>query len=353
MKKPICLTECTVPLLIVALGCRPDAGVIEPDTRWDRVGVTLASAEYSQWSAPVNLGSVVNSTANDLAAEMSKDGLSLYFASNRAGGFGANDIYVSRRATVDDPWGTPVNLGPVINTAFGDAGPHLSRDGHLLFFTSGRPGFGANDIWVSRRTNTNDDFGWETPVNLGPPVNTADSELGPNLRRPEFYFWRGPGTAGDIYVSRMNGDDFDVPVAIAELNSPGHDEKPSIRFDGHEIYLASNRDGGVGDLDLWVSTRKSNGDAWESPVNLGLTINTTSQDRRPALSTDGTMLFFDSNRPGGVGNLDLYVTTRTRGGQSPVKAPNVAPGAAPSAAKAARTADRTAANPATGSRGDR
>lgn len=307
-----CLIARTVAVLCLALGCRPDAGVIEPDTRPNGARPTLASARYSEWSESVNLGPSVNSPANDLAAEMSKDGLSLYFGSNRPGGFGANDIYVSRRATVDEPWGTPVNLGPVINSAFGDAGPHLSRDGHLLFFTSGRPGFGGNDIWVSRRTNTNDDFAWETPINLGPPVNTADGELGPNMRGREFYFWRGPGTAGDIYVSHMRGDDFETPIAIAELNSPAHDEKPSIRFDGHEIYLASDRPGGVGDLDIWVSTRRSNGDAWETPVNLGRTINTPFQDRRPALSADGTMLFFDSTRPGGVGGMDLYVATRSK-----------------------------------------
>ena len=322
MKCRTCLAEFAVPALFVVLGCGPDSGVIAPDEKTDRLGdISLASADYTEWSAPVNLGPVVNSAANDLAAEISKDGLSLYFASNRPDGFGANDIYVSRRGSVDEPWSAPVNLGPVINTAFGDAGPHLSRDGHLLFFTSGRPGFGANDIWVTRRANPNDDFGWETPVTLGPPINTGNGELGPNMRRPEFYFWRGPatatGTPGDIYVSRMQGDEFDTPVPVAELNSPEHDEKPSIRFDGREIYLASGRPEGVGDLDIWVSTRQSNGHAWETPVNLGLSINTTSQDRRPALSPDGTMLFFDSNRPGGVGNLDLYVATRPRAGQSP------------------------------------
>lgn len=152
-------------------------------------------------------------------------------------------------------------------------------------------------------------------------MNTADGELGPNMRRPEFYFWRGPaiapGTPGDIYVSRIRGDEFDVPVPVAELNSPDHDEKPSIRFDGHEIYLASDRPGGVGDLDILVSTRQSNEAAWDTPVNLGLTINTSSQDRRPALSPDGTLLFFDSNRPGGVGNLDLYVAARPKEGRAP------------------------------------
>jgi hypothetical protein len=317
MKTRPYLAARALPVLMLTLGCGPDAGVIDPE-KPEAIGLLLASDRYTEWSAPVNLGPTVNSASNDLAAEMSKDGLSLYFASNRPGGFGANDIYVSRRASVDDAWGVPVNLGPVINTAFADAGPHLSRDGHLLFFTSARPGSGGNDIYVSRRANTNDDFAWEAPANLGPPVNTPESEFGPNTGRSEFYFWRGPAVAavpGDIYVSKMKGGAFGTPTPVTDLNSTAHDEKPSIRFDGHEILLASNRPGGVGDLDIWVSTRKSNGAGWTTPVNLGPTINTASQDRRPALSADATMLFFDSNRPGGAGNLDLYVATRTKGGQ--------------------------------------
>ncbi|MEX2155924.1 MAG: hypothetical protein WD773_03680 [Gemmatimonadales bacterium] len=203
----------------------------------------------------------------------------------------------------------------MINTSAGDAGPHLSRDGHYLFFTSQRPGgHGSNDLNVSYRAHTHDDFAWEAPVNLGPPVNTSEAELGPHLLRPEFYFWRGPASTlanpGDIYVSKMIGDVFGPALPVAELNSAGHDEKPSLRFDGREIFLASDR---ARTLDIWVSTRQARSDAWSAPVSLGPAINTEFQDRRPALSSDGTMLFFDSNRPGGSGNLDLYVAVRIRG----------------------------------------
>jgi hypothetical protein len=343
MKESICFGALTLPALLLTLGCARDAGVIDPSAGSHAdVEALLATAPYSDWSAAVNLGPTINSPFNDLAAEISKDGRSLYFASNRPGGFGANDIYVSQRpcTDADDPncaWGPPINLGPVINTAFGDAGPHLSRDGHQLFFTSGRPdGLRPNDLYVSRRANVNDDFGWAPPVNLGPPVNSSDAELGPHMRRPEFYFWRGPavprapypaGSAGpgDIYVSEMHGDVFGDPTPVVVLNSPNHDEKPTVRFDGHELLFASDRprsaNQGCGvpgfaplcDLDIWVSTRRSNGENWSAPVNIGLLINTAAQDRRPALSPDGTMLFFDSTRPGGLGGMDLYVANRTKG----------------------------------------
>ena len=121
------------------------------------VEASLALQRFSGWSTPENLGSTVNSSAIDFTPEISRDGLSLYFASTRPGGLGATDLWVSQRASVDAPWGAPVNLGPTINSGGPDAAPYLSRDGHRLFFASARPGgFGSNDNWVSWRSDTHD-----------------------------------------------------------------------------------------------------------------------------------------------------------------------------------------------------
>jgi hypothetical protein len=324
MKTLTCLGACAFPVLLVALGCRPESAVIDPETRGSGVEFSLASERYSAWSAPVNLGPTVNSPFGDITPEISKDGLSLYFGSNRPAGFGSTDLWVSRRACTDmgDPdcsWGAPVNLGPTINTAGIDAAPHLSRDGHLLYFSSERPGgFGSNDIWVSRRADTHDDLAWEAPVNLGPGVNGGEFDAGPSLRRPEFYFTSGPSAAGnlDVYVSLVAGHTFGPRMLVKELSSAGNELRPSIRFDGREIFVSSDRTdrpGSMGLQDIWVSTRKSNADAWTLPVNLGPPINTTFLDQQPAISDDGTMLFFASNRPGGSGGADLYVATRTKG----------------------------------------
>src|SRR5207302_8782240 len=135
----------------------------------------------SEWSAPVNLGATINSTFIDAQPNLSKDGLSLYFTSNRpAGGQGGNDIWVARRACEDCPWEAPVNLGSVINTSGVEAGSDLSADGHLLFFHSNRPGsLGGNDIYVSRRADPNDDVGWEPPPPPGPDENTASDDQPP------------------------------------------------------------------------------------------------------------------------------------------------------------------------------
>ena len=81
----------------------------------------------------------MNSTSLDRGPAISKDGLSLYFASSRPGGFGGEDIYVSQRETRDDEWGPSMNLGPIVNTADNEMVPAFSRDGHLMFFASNRP----------------------------------------------------------------------------------------------------------------------------------------------------------------------------------------------------------------------
>src|SRR5437870_5414963 len=125
-----------------------------------------AAPKYSDWSAPVNLGAVINSPFNDQGPAISKDGLSLYFSSGRPGGFGGSDIWVSQRASLEAPWDSPINLGGLVNTAANESNPTLSRDEHCLFFNSNTSG-GLNGIWASCRQHTHDDFGWQAPLNLG------------------------------------------------------------------------------------------------------------------------------------------------------------------------------------------
>jgi hypothetical protein len=126
----------------------------------------------------------VNTALAEIAPALSRDGLSLYYVCTpSAGGFGGMDIWVSQRASIEEAWGPPRNLGPAINTSFNEFGPSLTLDGHRLFFASSRPGFGANDLYVSRRHNKWDDFGWRPPVNLGSAINTDATKLQPLTSR--------------------------------------------------------------------------------------------------------------------------------------------------------------------------
>jgi len=282
--------------------------------------------KYSDWSAPVNLGPVINSGFFDYHTYVSKNGLSLFFGSDRPGGFSdpnedQADIYVSHRASIHDPWGTPVNLGPTVNSAFGDGRPSLSRDEHFMFFQSNRPGGpgGGADIWVSWRPHTHDDFGWQMPVNLGEGVNSDAIDAGPTYFEndggaPQLYFNSFRFGTSDIFLSELLDDgSFGPAQLVPELSSPMVDAQPSIRHDGLEIFFHSNREGSLG-LDLWVATRESTLDPWSTPVNLGGAVNTIYDERFPFVSSDGETLYFTSGRPGGFGDSawNLYMSTRTK-----------------------------------------
>jgi WD40-like Beta Propeller Repeat len=298
--------------------------------------------EYSPWSPAVNLGPVINGSANDQHPTISKDGLTLIFVSTRPGGAGGNDLYVSERDSVEDPWGPPVNL-TMLNTPFSDFAPELSTDGHWLFFHSDRPGgCGNTDIYAAHRRNKRDNFGWDEIDHLGCTLNTGAQDAGPTVFQDPMTgiftmyinrtFTPLDPESPDIYVSTCAADIascnreqlWGPAVYVPELSYPGRrDTRTAIRRrDGLEMILTSSRPGGCGGQDLWVSTRATTADPWSIPVNLdpidpitGLptcVTNSTALDGAMAISWDGTELYFYSNRPGGFGGNDLYRSTRTK-----------------------------------------
>lgn len=201
----------------------------------------------------------VNSLSADLGPSISADGLELYFVSNRDHGADAcyDDIWVAKRATIEDEWGEPVNLGAPINTAGPEADPSISADGLELYFSDGYPpayracaarpgGYGGGDLWVSTRA-TKDAY-WGTPVNLGP-----------------------------------------------EINSGSYDGTPAISADGLSLFFSSERSGGYGLIDLYVTTRPAKDDPWGPVVNLGAPVNTSIFEVCPQISPDGLSLFFTSD----------------------------------------------------------
>jgi len=253
---------------------------------------------------------------------VTKTGLSLYFGSDRPGGSGGLDIWVSHRATINDPWGAAQNLGPKINTDADDHCPFVTPDGNKLMFVSNRSsGLGLGDLFIAFRQNTQDDLAWDNVRNLT-ELNTSFDEFGPSgFEDPTtgtltvFFNSARPGGLGgpDIYTSQLSGDGkFSAPQLVPELSSTANDTFPTVRLDGLELYLISNRTGTLGGNDIWVSSRGSIADPWSPPVNLGPSINTSSNENRAWPYAGGTRLAFYSNRPGGAGGADLWESTRTR-----------------------------------------
>jgi WD40-like Beta Propeller Repeat len=266
----------------------------------------------------------LNTPALDGCPIQSPDGLSLYMASNRAGGKGGLDVWVATRSSTSAPWGAPTNLGEPVNSAADDFCPTpVGKNG--LFFVSREalPGAcGQGDIYFTHRTGA---AGWAEPQRLlcapaGP--NSELDEQGPSwvsvngkLRgKKMLYFSRSsvsPAVAGEIYVSeRQNGARFGPATAVAELNDPAaNDIQPNVRADGLEVVFSSNRAGGVGAQDIWIATRASLDAPWSTPTNLGAVVNTTAAESRPSLSQNGAQLLF-GRAPGPEGSSDIYITSR-------------------------------------------
>ncbi|MFC1793659.1 hypothetical protein ACFL3Q_08755 [Planctomycetota bacterium] len=269
----------------------------------------VAIADYT-FSEPVNLGSPVNSTAIDYGANPSADGLSLYFCSNRSGSYGHGpcDLWLATRPTINDPWQTPENLGPVVNGSAWDSGPSISADGLSLYFESNRSGIW--DIWVTTRETKDAD--WGEPVNLGPTFNSPTPDLGPSISADGLSLFFDSGRdggygMGDIWVARRATIDepWEQPINMGlPVNTSDFDVQASMATDGLALFFSSNRSGNI---DLWYTTRAATSDTWEAPINLGNTVNSSVAENYPKISADGKTLYFSTEElPGGLGSNDQW-----------------------------------------------
>jgi hypothetical protein len=208
----------------------------------------------SPWGTPVNLGPTVNSSDDDSAPRLSRDGLSLYFHSNRSGGWGGVDIWVATRPTLGTPFGTPVNLGPAINSSGDDGVPIISADNRTLVFDSSRLGGpDQTDIWMSTRTNAS--APWEPAHNLPAPINhsgdTFAVDLSPDGLLLFIKSWRpisdppGANPVCGLYVCRRSTQDqpFGAPVLIRPILGigTGGTDFSSLSDDGTTLYLGTYR----------------------------------------------------------------------------------------------------------------
>lgn len=160
------------------------------------------------WTAAENLGAAINTEFYETAPSLSPDKKDLYFASNRPGGYGGSDIYVSHR-TSTGRWTEPENLGPVINTAGEEGSPFIHADNQTLYFSSnGHQGYGGLDIFVSRKGT---DGKWSLPENLGYPINTIEDDISLTIAgdgKTAYYSGDRADTHGksDIYTFELRSD---------------------------------------------------------------------------------------------------------------------------------------------------
>ncbi|MEM7110427.1 MAG: OmpA family protein, partial [Bacteroidota bacterium] len=169
------------------------------------------------WSKPTTLGNKINSRSLETTASITPDGKTMYFASNRPGGYGGLDIYRVEKLESGE-WGTAVNLGPKVNSKYDEDAPFIHPDQWTLFFTSdGHNTMGGRDIFVTRLFN--DD--WTTPENMGYPINTTANDnyftLTADGRRAFFSSDRKGGKGGqDIYSLDMPKEESNIPLTMVK-----------------------------------------------------------------------------------------------------------------------------------------
>jgi Tol biopolymer transport system component len=275
------------------------------------VDTPTAHADFTFGKA-TNLGPMVNSGYHDYLPCLSPDGVELYFCSDRPGGYGGYDIWVTKRAGAQDPWGPPENAGPQINSAGWDEPGSLSADGLTLYFDVGST---TGVMYTSTRATK--DAPWGPRVSFSPTVNMPnyDAILIVSPDELELFFASSrPGGYGqlDIWVTTRatKSDSWGTPMNLGPaVNTYSLDVPVCISPDGLTLFVFSNRPGGFGAFDMWMTTRASKGSAWGPPTNLGPSINTSYSDWITAISPDGQWCYISDYlgpRPGGLGGADIW-----------------------------------------------
>jgi len=276
------------------------------------IGAGSVKADFT-FGIPTNLGPVVNSSADDHPGGMSADGLRLYFSSRRANGtLGWYDIWVSTRQTKDDPWEEPVNLGPAINSSNSEFELDISPDELILVFTRLGTAHPDWDIWMSTRPTRDDP--WGQRQNLGSTVNSSVRDMDPCISADGLtLYFNSDRTGGygemDIFTATRPtiNDPWSAAVNLGSLvNTSYSDWGPEISADGLALFFNSRRPGGYGDADLWMARRPTINDPWGTPVNLGAGINSSGSEQYLAISADERLFLFSSSRSGGSGGTDIW-----------------------------------------------
>jgi len=205
------------------------------------------------WYKKEKLSSVLNTSANEGAASISPDGRYLYFAKcNTKDGYGSCDIYRSKRN--GDKWSKPENLGPAVNSKYWDSQPSIASDGRTLFFASNREGgFGGSDIWYSY---LKDDGSWTKAKNCGKVINTGGDEISPFMHpsNTTLYFASDSliGMGGqDIYYSKILNGKFQQPINMGYPINTDKDETCLVVSSNGEFAIYA-KDNPPNNMDLYA-----------------------------------------------------------------------------------------------------
>ncbi len=270
-------------------------------------GPTLCGFEPGEWTlttpGPID---ELNSPDNEAEPFLSPDGLTLYFASDRPGGVGAYDSYRATRPALDAVFAPPINNVDLdVNSESFDSKLALSPDGLRGYMASDRAGTqGGSDLWTMSRADTSGPFG---PFENLSALNTAEDEYDPqpSVDGLRLYFASGVPLALFVAERAAPGQPFSPATLVEGLAGPDKSSHPHLSGDERVILFESDRPGGAGDSDIWIAMRPGLEAPFGPPTPLPV-INSPSFDGEPLLSADGCELLFASSRPGSAGGWDLW-----------------------------------------------
>lgn len=255
---------------------------------------------------PKNLGTRINSDDREYFPSITLEDELVFTVQEGQGQRGQEDLY--RSQCTENGWEERQPITS-INTPENEAAQCISADGKLLVFTvcNRREDYGSCDLYYSKKINGK----WTKPKNIGAPINSKNWESQPSIapNSDAIYFVRG-GARGqgdkDIFVSKLQSDGtWGIPENVSELNTPYDESSPSLHPDGKTLYFSSTGHPGMGGFDLFVTRMQDNG-KWGTPMNLGYPINTEKQEEALAVSRKGKVAYLASDRLGGYGSMDLY-----------------------------------------------
>ena len=310
------------------------------------VGLTLSAGfavaqDFGRWQKdPALIPAPISTGAAEGCQYVTSDGLTMYFARNVTGL--GNELFVATRPSKIESFGTPVQLVNLSTTA-NEICPSLSPDGMTLYFVSNRSGApagcGKNDIF--KTTTGTGPADWSAPERLAcGSINTTADEEGPQFfvsadGEKTLYFssnrlHNANATDYDIYAvggfDPISGTTSDPVEPIAGVNTSANDRRGTIRADGREIILETDREGsqfdfinmnGVATYNLWQLARERLDAPFLKPKPVDR-LNSYGDEARPTLVGDGSEIYFMSNRPaseGGAGGNDIWYATRPNGGE--------------------------------------
>lgn len=262
---------------------------------------------------PQNMGPNINSKENEYWPGLTLDGKYFYFT-RMTTQRGLNEDFFRSEIT-DTVYGPALRLPSPLNTPNHEGTISISADGKSIFFSSldrinerGIPtGQGSQDIYYCKYNNGN----WTQPVNLGPVVNSdvwdAQPSISPDGLTLYFSSNRPGGYGGfDIWMTKVKDGRFIPPINLGpEINTAGNEQAPFIHYDNNTLYFSSDGHIGAGGWDIFVTHIQPDG-KFAKPMNVGVPINTEKDELGMIVDRFGKFGYLSSERNGGLGGLDIY-----------------------------------------------